>query len=91
MSLRIVTHLLQDALLDPLLNLLSHPNHSVRINTAWALRCFCYSTPLRLPKVLLSVVEKLQRRLVKAQKRELLAANSNGNVHDTGARVAAAS
>ncbi|PIL25912.1 hypothetical protein GSI_11665 [Ganoderma sinense ZZ0214-1] len=51
----------QDALLDPLLNLLSHPSHSVRINTAWALRCFCYSTPLRLPKVLLSVVEKLQR------------------------------
>ncbi|KAI0668842.1 ARM repeat-containing protein [Trametes maxima] len=51
----------QDALSDPLLNLLSHPSHSVRINTAWALRCFCSSTPLRLPKVLLSVVEKLQR------------------------------
>ncbi|KAI0742742.1 clathrin-coated vesicle protein [Daedaleopsis nitida] len=53
----------QDALLDPLLNLLSHPSHSVRVNTAWALRCFCYSTPIRLPKVLLSVVEKLQRDL----------------------------
>ncbi|TBU59882.1 clathrin-coated vesicle protein [Dichomitus squalens] len=51
----------QDALLDPLLNLLSHPSHSVRINTAWTLRCFCYSTPLRLPKVLISVVEKMQR------------------------------
>ncbi|KAJ8482572.1 hypothetical protein ONZ51_g5279 [Trametes cubensis] len=51
----------QDALSDPLLNLLSHPSHSVRISAAWALRCFCYSTPLRLPKVLLSVVEKLQR------------------------------
>ncbi|KAI0759100.1 armadillo-type protein, partial [Fomes fomentarius] len=51
----------QDALLDPLLNLLSHPSHSVRVNTAWTLRCFCFSTPLRLPKVLLSVVEKLQR------------------------------
>ncbi|OBZ74420.1 HEAT repeat-containing protein 5B [Grifola frondosa] len=51
----------QDALLDPLLNLLSHPSHTVRVNTAWALRCFGYSTPLRLPKVLLSVVEKLQR------------------------------
>ncbi|KAI0776806.1 ARM repeat-containing protein [Trametes elegans] len=51
----------QDALSDPLVNLLSHPSHGVRINTAWALRCFCYSTPLRLPKVLLSVVEKLQR------------------------------
>ncbi|KAI0717727.1 ARM repeat-containing protein [Cerioporus squamosus] len=53
----------QDALLDPLLNLLSHPSHSVRINTAWTLRCFCYSTPLRLPKVLIGVVEKLQRDL----------------------------
>ncbi|KAI8972549.1 ARM repeat-containing protein [Trametes punicea] len=51
----------QDALSDPLINLLAHPSHSVRISTAWALRCFCYSTPLRLPKVLLSVVEKLQR------------------------------
>ena len=47
--------------MDPLLNLLSHPSHSVRINTAWALRCFCYSTPLRLPKVLVGVVEKMQR------------------------------
>ncbi|KAH9922323.1 clathrin-coated vesicle protein [Epithele typhae] len=37
--------LVQDALLDPLLNLLAHPSHSVRINTAWALR----------------VMEKLQR------------------------------
>ncbi|KAI0946131.1 hypothetical protein AcV7_010182 [Taiwanofungus camphoratus] len=51
----------QDALVEPLLTLLSHPNHSIRVNTAWALRCFCYSTPLRLPKVLLSIVEMLQR------------------------------
>ena len=35
----------------------------MRVNAAWALRCFCYSTPLRLPKVLLNVVEKLQRDL----------------------------
>lgn len=47
--------------MEPLLTLLSHPNHSIRVNTAWALRCFCYSTPLRLPKVLLSIVEMLQR------------------------------
>ncbi len=46
-----------------MLNLLSHPSHSVRINTAWTLRSFCYSTPLRLPKVLIGVVEKLQRDL----------------------------
>ncbi|CCM02125.1 uncharacterized protein FIBRA_04202 [Fibroporia radiculosa] len=51
----------QDALVDPLLTLLSHPNHTIRVNTARVLRCFCYSTPLRLPKVLLSVVEMLQR------------------------------
>ncbi|KZT05196.1 clathrin-coated vesicle protein [Laetiporus sulphureus 93-53] len=51
----------QDALIDPLSTLLGHPNHSIRVNAAWALRCFCYSTPLRLPKVLISVVEVLQR------------------------------
>ncbi|GBE87132.1 clathrin-coated vesicle protein [Sparassis crispa] len=53
----------QDALVDPLLTLLSHPSHTIRVSTAWALRCFCYSTPLRLPKVLLSIVEMLQRDL----------------------------
>lgn len=53
--------LVQDALVDPLLTLLAHPNHTVRVNAAWALRCFCHSTPLRLPKVLLSAVELLQR------------------------------
>ncbi|EED81460.1 predicted protein, partial [Postia placenta Mad-698-R] len=51
----------QDALVEPLQTLLSHPSHTIRVNAAWALRCFCYSTPLRLPKVLLSVVEMLQR------------------------------
>ncbi|KAJ2921172.1 hypothetical protein H1R20_g15918, partial [Candolleomyces eurysporus] len=53
----------QDALADPLVTLLSHPSHSVRVNAAWALRCFCYSTPLRLPKAILTVMEKLQRDL----------------------------
>ncbi|KAH9916212.1 clathrin-coated vesicle protein [Fomitopsis serialis] len=51
----------QDALVEPLQTLLGHPNHTIRVNASWALRCFCYSTPLRLPKVLLSVVEMLQR------------------------------
>ncbi|KAH9948465.1 ARM repeat-containing protein [Amylocystis lapponica] len=51
----------QEALVDPLLTLLSHPSHTIRVSTAWALRCFCYSTPLRLAKVLLSIVEMLQR------------------------------
>jgi len=53
----------QTALADPLVSLLSHPSHTVRVNAAWALRCFCYSTPLRLPKTILTVMEKLQRDL----------------------------
>ena len=53
----------QDALMDPMMTLLSHPAHSVRLSAAWTLRCFCYSTPLRLPKVLLSLVELLQNDL----------------------------
>lgn len=51
----------QAALSEPLVTLLAHPNHSTRVGTAWALRCFCYSTPLRLPKIVLNVMEMLQR------------------------------
>lgn len=51
----------QDALADPLVTLLSHPNHSTRVSAAWALRSFCYSTPLRIPKIILTVLELLQR------------------------------
>lgn len=46
--------------MDPLLTLLTHPNHTVRVHAAWALRCFGYSTPLRLPKALLTLVEAMQ-------------------------------
>lgn len=53
----------QEALAEPLLTLLTHPSHSVRISAAWALRCFCASTPLRLPKTLLTIIELLQRDL----------------------------
>ncbi|KAF7355790.1 Clathrin-coated vesicle protein [Mycena sanguinolenta] len=53
----------QDAVAEPLVTLLSHPSHTVRVNTAWALRCFCFSTPLRLPKTILTVMELLQRDL----------------------------
>ncbi|PPQ99633.1 hypothetical protein CVT24_005211, partial [Panaeolus cyanescens] len=53
----------QNALAEPLVTLLSHPSHTVRVSAAWALRCFCYSTPLRLPKIILVVMEKLQRDL----------------------------
>lgn len=45
------------------MSLLTHPVHTVRITAAWTLRCFCYSTPLRLPKVLLNLVELLQNDL----------------------------
>ncbi|KAG6857124.1 hypothetical protein H0H87_009256 [Tephrocybe sp. NHM501043] len=51
----------QDALAEPLVTLLAHPSHTTRITAAWALRCFCYSTPLRLPKTILIVTEMLQR------------------------------
>ncbi|KAL0960465.1 hypothetical protein HGRIS_005508 [Hohenbuehelia grisea] len=53
----------QDAVAEPLVTLLGHPSHSVRVNAAWTLRCFCYSTPLRLPKSILTVTEMLQRDL----------------------------
>ncbi|KAJ7168806.1 clathrin-coated vesicle protein [Mycena filopes] len=53
----------QDAVAEPLVTLLAHPSHTVRVNAAWALRCFCYSTPLRLPKTILVVMELLQRDL----------------------------
>ncbi|KDQ54486.1 hypothetical protein JAAARDRAFT_80176 [Jaapia argillacea MUCL 33604] len=51
----------QDALAEPLVTLLSHPNHTVRVKTAWALRCFCHSTPSQLPRNLLNVIDLLQR------------------------------
>ncbi|EJD04810.1 clathrin-coated vesicle protein [Fomitiporia mediterranea MF3/22] len=51
----------QDALADPLVTLLSHPSQSTRVSAAWALRSFCFATPLRIPKIVLSVLELLQR------------------------------
>ncbi|KAG9219717.1 hypothetical protein CCMSSC00406_0010180 [Pleurotus cornucopiae] len=53
----------QDAVSEPLVTLLTHPSHSVRVNASWALRCFCYSTPLRLPQTILGVTDMLQRDL----------------------------
>ncbi|KAF8889054.1 clathrin-coated vesicle protein [Infundibulicybe gibba] len=53
----------QDALAEPLVTLLAHPSHTTRVTAAWALRCFCFSTPLRLPKAILIVMELLQRDL----------------------------
>ena len=65
-ALRLVVFILsilcaQDALAEPLINLLGHPSHSTRIAAAWCLRSFCYSTPLRLPKNVLLVMDLLQK------------------------------
>ncbi|KAI5983848.1 armadillo-type protein [Pisolithus albus] len=57
----------QDAVAEPLLTLLSHPSHSVRINASWALKHFCSSTPLRLPKTILSIMESLHRDIESLQ------------------------
>ncbi|KZT18252.1 clathrin-coated vesicle protein [Neolentinus lepideus HHB14362 ss-1] len=53
----------QDVLAEPLVTLLSHPTHAVRINAAWALRCFCESTPTQLAKTLLTLIDILTRDL----------------------------
>ncbi|KAF8558426.1 clathrin-coated vesicle protein [Imleria badia] len=57
----------QDAISEPLLNLLTHPSHGVRVNASWTLRCFCFSTPLRLPKAILSISEALHRDIESLQ------------------------
>ncbi|KIK24912.1 hypothetical protein PISMIDRAFT_97684, partial [Pisolithus microcarpus 441] len=57
----------QDAVAEPLLTLLSHPSHSVRINASWALKYFCSSTPLCLPKTILSIMESLHRDIESLQ------------------------
>ncbi|KAH7905717.1 armadillo-type protein [Hygrophoropsis aurantiaca] len=58
---------IQDSVSEPLFALLAHPSHKVRVNASWALRCFCYSTPLHLPKAILSMMESLQRDLESLQ------------------------
>ncbi|THH16286.1 hypothetical protein EW146_g4324 [Bondarzewia mesenterica] len=51
----------QSALAEPLVTLLAHPSHTVRIHASWALRIFCCSSPLRLPKIIINVLDLLQR------------------------------
>ncbi|KAH7108306.1 ARM repeat-containing protein [Auriculariales sp. MPI-PUGE-AT-0066] len=53
----------QDVLADPLVELLAHPTHSVRVGAAWALRCFTHSAPRRLAKSVLTVLETLQNNV----------------------------
>lgn len=51
----------QDAIADPLITLLGHPSLQTRVAAAWALRSFCYAAPLRIPKIVLSILELVQR------------------------------
>jgi HEAT repeat-containing protein 5 len=53
----------------------------VRVYSAWALRIFCYSAPLRLPKILIHAVELLQRDI------NLLASQSQTAPSDLTARA----
>ena len=43
------------------MTLLAHPNHTVRVHASGTLRVFCFSSPLRLPKIMITVMEHLQR------------------------------
>ncbi|CAA7266119.1 unnamed protein product [Cyclocybe aegerita] len=61
----------QNALAEPLVTLLSHPSHTVRVTASWALRCFCYSTPLRLPKTILVVFDMATQLLKRAGEHDL--------------------
>lgn len=45
----------------PLVELLGHSSHSTRVACAWTLRVFCFSTPLRLAKSVINVVDLLQK------------------------------
>ncbi|KAK0239818.1 clathrin-coated vesicle protein [Armillaria nabsnona] len=51
----------QDAVPEPLVTLLAHTSYTIRVNASWTLQCFCSSTPLRLPKTIITVFELLQR------------------------------
>ncbi|EJD52751.1 ARM repeat-containing protein [Auricularia subglabra TFB-10046 SS5] len=53
----------QDALADPLLEILSHPSHSTRVAAAWALRSFCHAAPRRLARSILTALEALQNNI----------------------------
>jgi hypothetical protein len=51
----------QEILSDPLLRLLAHPDHAVRVAAAWCLRCFCHTAPLRLSKTIVTVLGELTK------------------------------
>ncbi|CAG8605848.1 6771_t:CDS:10, partial [Racocetra fulgida] len=52
-----------DVLVDPLINLLSHPTYSVQIAAAWCLRCLCYSLPVKLSELITKVLSFVNKDL----------------------------
>ncbi|CAG8571263.1 21017_t:CDS:10 [Cetraspora pellucida] len=52
-----------DVLVDPLINLLSHPSYSVQIAAAWCLRCLCYSLPVKLSELITKVLSFVNKDL----------------------------
>ena len=53
--------LVQDAFGDPLVRLLSHSDHGTRVAAAWALRNLYFTTPNAIAKIILKVLDLLQR------------------------------
>ncbi|KAJ3381907.1 hypothetical protein HDU92_005075 [Lobulomyces angularis] len=52
---------LQDSLYESLVALLSHAAESVNIALCWTLRCFCFSLPTNLPKLLFKLIPMMQK------------------------------
>lgn len=52
---------IDETIQEPLLRLLTHPSQAVRLHTAWTLRIYCTTTPLRLPKMLHVLVDALDK------------------------------
>jgi hypothetical protein len=53
----------QEVLLEPLLRLVTHPAHAVRVSAAWCLRCFCRTTPARLDSTIAAVLGELTKEI----------------------------
>lgn len=52
---------IDENLQEPLTRLLTHPSSPVRLHAAWALRIYCTTSPLRLPKMLSMLVDALDK------------------------------
>jgi hypothetical protein len=77
--------------MDPLIGLLVHPDETVRVRAAWTLRCFCYIVPSRLPKVLLHLLDLIQRdvdAIVTPAAAQDIATRSLGHAYGLAASIA---